>query len=104
MRIAADASGASGAIDPLAAVGRLLPSGVTNDSGGGPSHGPSTRASWPWRRSSRASPSTCACTPPGIDKLYGQTSPIRSERSDGGGTGRTVAGPAGAIGDAATAG
>ena len=32
-------SGASGAIDPLAAVGRLSPSGVTNGSGGGPSHG-----------------------------------------------------------------
>ena len=30
MRSAADGSGASGAIDPLAAVGRLLPSGVTN--------------------------------------------------------------------------
>ena len=37
--------GASGAIDPLAAVGRLLPRGVTNASGGGPSHGPRTRAS-----------------------------------------------------------
>ena len=49
MRSAAEASGASGAIEPLAAVGRLLPSGVTNASGGGPSHGPSTRASWPWR-------------------------------------------------------
>ena len=45
VRSAADASGASGAIEPLAAVGRLLPSGVTNASGGGPSHGPSTRAS-----------------------------------------------------------
>ena len=39
MRSAAAGSGASGAIDPLAAVGRLSPSGVTNDSGGGPSHG-----------------------------------------------------------------
>ena len=45
VRRAAEASGASGAIEPLAAVGRLLPSGVTNASGGGPSHGPSTRAS-----------------------------------------------------------
>ena len=35
---------ASGASDPFAAVGRLLPSGVTNAVGGGPSHGPSTRA------------------------------------------------------------
>ena len=47
VRSAADGSGASGAIEPLAAVGRLLPSGVTNGSGGGPSHGASTRASWP---------------------------------------------------------
>ena len=77
VRSAADASGASGAIEPLAAVGRLLPSGVTNASGGGPSHGPSTRASWPCRRSSRASPSTWACTPPGTVRLYGQTSPTR---------------------------
>src|SRR5215218_2375120 len=91
VRIAADASGASGAIEPLAAVGRLLPSGVTNDSGGGPSHGPRTRASWPWRRSSRANPSTCDCTPPGNDRLYGQISPTRSERSDRAVTGRTVA-------------
>ena len=50
--------GASGAIEPLAAVGMLLPSGVTNGSGGGPSHGASTRASWPMARSTRASPST----------------------------------------------
>ena len=34
-----DGSGASGAIEPLADVGRLLPSGVTNVAGGGPSHG-----------------------------------------------------------------
>jgi hypothetical protein len=47
VRSAAEASGANGAIEPLAAVGRLLPSGVTNGSGGGPSQGPSTRASWP---------------------------------------------------------
>ena len=45
VRSAADGSGASGAIDPFAAVGSELPSGVTKLSGGGPSHGPSTRAS-----------------------------------------------------------
>ena len=39
----AEGSGASGAIEPLAAVGTLLPSGVTYVAGGGPSHGPSTR-------------------------------------------------------------
>ncbi len=77
VRITADGSGASGAIDPFAAVGRLSPSGVTNDSGGGPSQGPSTRTSWPLRRNSRANPSTWACTPPGIDKLYGHTMPTR---------------------------
>ena len=41
----ADGSGAMGATDPLAAVGTLLPRGVTPASGGGPSHGPSTRTS-----------------------------------------------------------
>jgi hypothetical protein len=45
VRSAAEASGASGAIEPLAANGRELPSGVTKLNGGGPSHGPSTRAS-----------------------------------------------------------
>ncbi|CAB4764779.1 unannotated protein [freshwater metagenome] len=45
VRSAAEGSGASGAVEPFAAVGRLLPSGVTNGSGGGPSQGPSTRAS-----------------------------------------------------------
>ncbi len=45
VRSAADGSGASGATDPLAAVGNELPSEVTKLSGGGPSHGPSTRAS-----------------------------------------------------------
>ena len=69
VRSAAEASGAIGATEPLAAVGRLLPSGVTKDSGGGPSHGPSTRASWPRRRSSRARPSTWPCTPPGTVRL-----------------------------------
>ena len=52
----ADGSGASGAIEPLAAVGRLLPSGVTQSSGGGPSHGASTRASWPSARSDAGQP------------------------------------------------
>jgi hypothetical protein len=42
---AAAGSGASGAIEPLAAVGRLSPRGVTNGSGGGPSHGARTRTS-----------------------------------------------------------
>ena len=73
-----DASGASGAIEPLADVGRLLPSGVTNVAGGGPSHGASTRTSIPILRSSRARPITCACTPPGNDRLYGQTIATRS--------------------------
>ena len=62
-------SGASGAIEPLVEVGRLLPSGVTNVAGGGPSQGPSTRASMPMRRSSRAKPIACACTPPGTERL-----------------------------------
>ena len=56
VRSCADGSGASGATEPLAAVGMLLPSGVTQPSGGGPSHGPSTRASWPLARSARHQP------------------------------------------------
>ena len=45
VRSAAGTSGARGATEPLAAWGRLLPRGVTKLSGGGPSHGPSTRTS-----------------------------------------------------------
>ena len=60
---------AMGAIDPLAAVGRLLPSGVTPLSGGGPSQGASTRTRCPARRRARASASTCICTPPGNVRL-----------------------------------
>lgn len=78
VRNAADGSGASGTIEPFAAVGRLLPSGVTNGSGGGPSHGPRTRASCPILRNSRAKPRTCTWTPPGIVKLYGEIRPMRN--------------------------
>jgi hypothetical protein len=46
------------AIEPFADVGRLSPSGVTNDAGGGPSQGPSTRTSCPRARRLRANPST----------------------------------------------
>ena len=38
-------SGAIGTTEPFDAVGRLLPTGLTKLAGGGPSHGPSTRAS-----------------------------------------------------------
>ena len=75
-----EGSGATGAMEPLAIVGRLLPSGVTLVSGGGPSHGPSTRVGCPLRLSARASPSTCICTPPGTVRLYGQMMPIRTVR------------------------
>ena len=44
---------------------------TTPGSGGGPSHGPTTRTSTPSLRSSRASPSTWPCTPPGRDSEYG---------------------------------
>ena len=57
VRSAAEASGVSGAIEPLATVGRLLPSGVTNVAGGAPSHGPSTRSSWPRARTPGPGPS-----------------------------------------------
>ena len=74
----ADGSGASGATEPLAAVGTLRPSGVTPASGGGPSQGASTRASWPSARNERASPSTWPWTPPGMVREYGQMTPMRT--------------------------
>ena len=64
-----EGSGATGAIEPLAIAGRLLPRGVTLGSGGGPSHGPSTRVGCPLRFSALASPNTCICTPPGWVRL-----------------------------------
>ena len=60
----------------MAAVGRLLPKGVTPASGGGPSQGPSTRVGWPEDRSIRARPRTWPWTPPGMVRLYGQMRPI----------------------------
>ena len=69
VRSCAEMSGAIGAIEPFDAVGTLLPSGVTNSSGGGPSHGASTRVSWPRRRSARARASTWPWTPPGMLRL-----------------------------------
>jgi len=48
--------------------------------GGGPSHGASTRTSTPIERSTVDRPITCACTPPGTDRLYGHTMPTRSGR------------------------
>ena len=49
------------------------PTVVTPGSGGGPSHGPMTRASTPSVRSARASPSTWPCTPPGATASTGTT-------------------------------
>ncbi len=69
VRSAAAGSGATAAIDPFAAVGTEFPREVTDASGGGPSHGPSTRASTPARRNAWPSPNTCPCTPPGNDRL-----------------------------------
>src|SRR6478609_5488858 len=69
VRSDAAGSGANGAIEPFAAVGKLLPSGVTNVAGGGPSHGPSTRTSTPQARIVRARAITWFWTPPGIDRL-----------------------------------
>ncbi len=58
VRSCAEGSGATGAIEPLAAVGTLTPKGVTPASGGTPSAGASTRVGWPCRRSARARAST----------------------------------------------
>ena len=80
MRRAAAGSGAIGATEPLPAAGTEAPRGVTHGSGGGPSHGASTRASTPMTRSARAMPSTWPCTPPGMLRLYGQTRPTRTRR------------------------
>ena len=80
VRRAQEKSGAIGATEPLAAIGTESPSGVTEASGGGPSHGPSTRASSPRLRRARARPSTWPCTPPGSVRLYGQTRPMRTHK------------------------
>ena len=71
----ADGSGATGATEPLAAVGTLTPSGVTPASGGTPSAGASTRVGCPLVRRARASESTWPWTPPGMVTLYGQRMP-----------------------------
>ena len=63
----------------VAAVGIEFPSGMTYSSGGGPSQGARTRASWPSSLSTRARPSTWPCTPPGRVRLYGQTRPMRTD-------------------------
>ena len=79
MRSAADGSGAIGATEPLAAVGMLLPSGVTNGSGGGPSHGAEHArlvAQLPQRRGPGRAPGPARH--PGTVRLYGQTRPMRT--------------------------
>ena len=53
-----------GEIDPFDGNRTVGPRLVTPGTGGGPSVGASTRASKPWARSARASPSTWPCTPP----------------------------------------
>ena len=69
VRRAQEKSGAIGAIEPLEASGIELPSGITDESGGGPSQGPRTRASWPRPRKARPSPRIWPCTPPGNVRL-----------------------------------
>ena len=60
--------GEIGATEPLEFHSTLGPTDTTPGSGGGPSQGPTTRTSTPSLRSSRASPSTWPCTPPGRDR------------------------------------
>ena len=69
VRKAADGSGAIGATEPLPAAGTDAPRGDTHGSGGGPSHGASTRASTPMDLNARPRPSTWCCTPPGMLRL-----------------------------------
>ena len=45
-----------------------------------PAAGASTLTVCPSRSSAAASPTTCACTPPGTSSEYGQTIPTRSGR------------------------
>ena len=71
-----DGSGAIGATEPLAAVGIDRPSGVTPASGGGPSHGPSTRTSWPEVRSARAKPEHLAL------HAAGHRQAVRADQAD----------------------
>ena len=68
----------SGATDPLLGTRVLGPTVVMPGSGGGPSHGAMIRASTPWARRARASPSTCACTPPKSDSEYGHDNITRT--------------------------
>src|SRR4029079_17530440 len=72
---------AIGAMEPFAGWRIELPSGVTQPSGGGPSHGPRTRTLWPFDRIARPRPSACSCTPPGTVRLYGDTMPMRMPTS-----------------------
>ncbi len=58
VRCAATLPGAIGEIEPLLSTLVLGPTDITNGVGGGPSHGASTRVSWPISRSARARPST----------------------------------------------
>src|SRR5712692_7450073 len=70
-----------GATEPLLGTRVVGPTVVIPGSGGGPSHGARTRASTPKPRSARASPSTCAWTPPNNDNEYGQDSMTRIPRA-----------------------
>src|SRR4051794_1607092 len=70
--------GEIGATEPLEFHSMLGPTDTTPGSGGGPSHGPTTRTSTPSLRSSRARPSTCPCTPPGRDSEYGEVITTRT--------------------------
>src|SRR3954453_18652564 len=70
--------GEIGATEPLEFHSTLGPTETIPGSGGGPSHGPTTRTSTPSLRSSRARPSTWPCTPPGRESEYGEVITTRT--------------------------
>src|SRR3954453_13045793 len=70
--------GEIGATDPFEFHSTLGPTDTIPGSGGGPSHGPTTRTSTPSLRSSRARPSTWPCTPPGREREYGDVITTRT--------------------------
>src|SRR4029079_14768996 len=78
VRRAVAAPGEMGATEPFESHSTLGPTYTMPGSGGGPSHGPTTRTSTPSLRSSRARPSTCPCTPPGRESEYGEVITTRT--------------------------
>src|SRR5579872_271718 len=89
-RTAGPGPSAIGATEPLDGTGSDRPSRMRASAGRpssstSPSTGASTAASWPPARKARASPRTWPWTPPGFERLYGQSSATRIAAGGSGG-------------------